>query len=241
MNRAMCGPKRARARANEMIAPAVALAVALVLASDVSAGDVRGSVRASEEAKIKPIEAVRAPYWQEWNGFIDPKKPSVDYAREVSAVLIGSAENRDAATVVLRNGALLPSTIVAQQGLPLRIRNEDDFGHELYVEGLKGFEPIETSPGQTRTIQLERTGVFVVRDQLAPHVRGYLHVVAKFTQVVSPARDGSFTFKEVPPGKYTLKVYRGGGEPAVSEFEVASTKDLELEPVALTAHAKSGK
>ncbi len=213
---------------------AAALAAGLLLSGDVSAGDVRGSVRAGEEAKTKPIEAVRAPYWQEWNGFIDPKKPSLDYAREVSAVLIGSAENRDATTVVLRSGTLLPSTIVAQQGLPLRIRNEDDFGHELYVEGLKGFEPIETSPGSTRTIQLESTGVFVVRDRLAPHVRGYLHVIAKLTQVVNPGSDGGFSFKEVPPGKYTLKIYRGGGEPAVSEFEVASTKDLELEPVALT-------
>jgi hypothetical protein len=219
-----------------------ALAVGLLLASHVSAGDVRGNVRANDEAKTKTIDAVRPPYWQEWNGFIDPKKPGVDYPREVSAVLIGSAENRDAATVVLRNGTLSPSTIVAQQGLPLRVRNEDDFGHELYVDGLKGFDAVETSPGQTRTVQLEQTGVFVLRDKLAPHVRGYLHVIAKLTQVVNPGSDGGFAFKEVPPGKYTLKIYRGPGEPTVSELEVLSTKDMQLDPVLLgPLAAKPGK
>jgi len=219
---------------------AVAFATGLWLTSGVHAGDVRGSVRASDEAKLKTIEGVRAPYWQEWNGFIDPKKPAIDYAREVAAVLIGPAPTRDATTVSLRDGTLSPSTIVAQHGLPLRIRNDDDFTHELYVEGLKGFDAVETSPGQTRTIQLEQTGVFVVRDKLAPHVHGTLHVVAKLTHVVSPSHDGTFTFKDVPPGKYQLKLYRGATESGASELEVTSSREVTLDPMTIAAD-KAGK
>jgi plastocyanin len=207
------------------------VACGLLLATQVNAGDVRGSVRSNEEVKSKTIEAVRTPYWQEWNGFIDPKKASIDYAREVSAVLIGPTGTRDATTVVLRNGTLSPSTIVVQVGTALRIRNEDDFGHELFVDGLKGFDAVETSPGSTRTVQMEQTGVFALGDKLAPYVRAHLHVIAKVTQVVNPSGDGGFSFKEVPPGKYTLKVFRGPAEVSTRELEVTNTRELALDSI----------
>jgi hypothetical protein len=223
-------------------AKVAALACGLLLTSEVRAGDVRGSVRSNDEVKTKTIEAVRSPYWQEWNGFIDPKKASTDYAREVSAVLIGSAATRDATTVVLRDGTLTPSTIVVQHGTPLRIRNDDDFGHELYVEGLKQFDAVATSSGQTRTIQMEQTGVFVVRDKLAPHVRGHLHVIAKITHAVNPSADGSFKFEEVPPGQYTLKLFRNASEVYSNELEVTSTRELVIDPISVAAtNAKAGK
>jgi plastocyanin len=215
-------------------AKVLALSAGLWFTSEVRAGDVKGSVRASEEVKLKTVEGVRAPYWQEWNGFIDPKKASFDYAREVSAVLIGPVGSKDAVTVVLKNGTLTPSTVVVQHGTTLRIRNEDDFGHELYVAGLKGFDPVESSPGATRSVQMEQTGVFELRDKLAPYIRGHLHVIAKLTQVVNPSADGSYSFKDVVPGPYTLKVFRGGKEISTSELEVGS-KDTEVESITLPA------
>ena len=214
------------------------LATGLLIASQVSAGDVRGSVRSSDEIKAKSSDAVRAPYWQEWNGFIDPKKAAVDYPREVSAVLVGPVASKDAITIALHDGTLTPSTIVVQYGTTLRIRNDDDFSHELYVEGLKGFDAVETSAGATRTIQMEKTGVFVVRDKLAPYVRGNLHVLAKLTQVANPGAGGDFSFKEVPAGNYTLKVFRADKEVSSTEVEVTS-RELELE--AIPVDAKLGK
>jgi plastocyanin len=214
-----------------------ALTAGLLCASDVRAGDVKGSVRANEEVKLKSVEGVRAPYWQEWNGFIDPKKASFDYAREVCAVLIGPQPTRDSVTVVLKNGTLTPSTIVAQVGTTLRIRNDDDFGHELVVKELKGFDAVETSPGSTRSIVMEQTGSFVVQDRLAPYVRGHLHVVAKLTQVVNPGGDGSFKFEDVPPGNYTLKVFRGAKEVSTAEVEVGS-KETEVDTIPLPPAGK---
>lgn len=228
-----------RAIEGEWRARAAAVATGLLLVSQVSAGDVRGSVRSNEEIKQKTIEAVRAPYWQEWNGFIDPKKQAVDFPREVSAALIGPVASKDAVTVSLRDGTLTPSTIVVQYGTTLRIRNDDDFPHELYVEGLKGFDAIATSPGSTRSVQMETTGVFALRDKLATYVRGNLHVIAKLTQVANPTSDGSFAFKEVPPGNYTLKVFRAAQEVSSSEVEVTSTRELVLDSIPVDA--KPGK
>ena len=230
MNQAMRGAKVA------------ACMTCLLLASSVRAVDVRGTVRSSEEPRARTIEAVRGPYWQEWNGFIEPKKPSVDFAREVSAALIGPSETRDATTVTLRGGTLAPSTLVVQHGTTLRVRNEDDFAHELYVERIKDFDPKTIGPGQTRSVQLNETGVFEVRDKLSPHVRGYLHVVAKLTRVVSPNADGSFVFEQVPPGAYVVKIFRGASEVEGGTIEIESKGDVQLDPVDVRPTApKSGK
>lgn len=203
----------------------------VLLSSQVRAGDVRGSVRTSEEPKTRAIEAVRAPYWQEWNGFIEPKKPAIDFPREVGAVLIGTSDTRDATTVQLRQGTLTPSTIVVQQGTTLRVRNEDDFAHELFADKLKDFDAKTLGPGQTRSIQLGETGVFELRDPLAPHLRGFLHVVPKVSLSATLNPDGSFSFKDVPPGDYVLKVFRGATELPPRELTVESKGDVTLDPI----------
>jgi hypothetical protein len=212
-------------------------ALGLLSLSRVSATDVKGSVRASETPKEKTIQATRAPYWQEWNGFIEPKKPSVDYQREVSVVLIGAEATRDSTTVLIQNGALLPSTIVAQHGVPLRIRNMDDIAHKLTAEKLKGFDAIETSSGQSRELQMLQTGDFVINDKLAPYLKGHLHVLPKVSAIASPEADGSFKFADVHPGSYTLKVFRGAFEMSSSAIEVKEKGEVVVPPIAVDAKA----
>jgi len=207
------------------------------LSSGADATDVKGSVRAMGDAKAAPESGVRPAYWQEWNGFIEPKKPQVDLSREVAVVLIGAAPMRDAANVVLRDGQLTPSTVVMQAGTSLRVRNEDDFVHQLFAEGLKAFDPVETSAGQGRQVQIDQAGVFPVRDALAPHVRGTLHVLAKLSAVASPQADGTFVFPEVAPGDYTLKVFRGATEVSSATLSVEDSRELVIDPINIDLRA----
>lgn len=204
-----------------------------------SAVDVKGTVRSDESAKQSSVQAVRQPYWQEWNGFIEPKKASVDFGREVAVVLVGPESARDATVVDLSQGTLTPSTIVAQHGTPLRIRNQDDFAHKLSAPKLEKFDAVETSPGQSREVQLLQTGVFELADQLAPHVHGYLHVLPKVSAVAHPTGDGGFVFKDVRPGSYTVKVFRGARELRSEELEVKEGRDIVVGPFAVDA--KAGK
>jgi hypothetical protein len=201
------------------------------------ATDVKGNVRSEHAPKPKGPAGVRAPYWEEWNGFIEPKKAAVDYAREVSVVLVGPEATRDAITVLISNGALLPSTIVAQHGVPLRIRNQDDFTHKLSAEGLKGFEAMETSTGQSRELPMLQTGDFVISDKLAPYLKGHLHVLPKLTAIAAPQADGSFVFKDVNPGNYTLKVFRGAFEMSSTPLEIKEAREVVVPPISVDAKA----
>jgi hypothetical protein len=224
---------RAKARA-ATLGLGTALGGALLVSAHALAVDVRGTLRAGD---IKPVaaETIRSGYWREWNGFIEPKKQSVDLTREVAVVLIGADGMKDAITVSFDGGTLSPGTIVLQKGSGLRIRNDDDFSHQLYAQGLKQFDPVETSAGASRQLQIDEEGSFPIFDKLAPYVRGHLHVLPKVTKLASPQADGSYKLSDVAPGSYTLKVFRGGNEVHSTTIEVADKHDLVVDPIGLDA------
>jgi hypothetical protein len=210
-----------------------ALLVSAGVGASAAATDIKGSLTTKGERKASGASSPRAPYWQEWNGFIEPKKNTVDLTREVSVVLIGAEGSKDATTVRLTGGQLYPQTLVMQQGTSLRVRNEDDFTHKLFADGLAAFDAIETSPGQGRQIQVDQAGSFALHDVLSPHVTGTLHVLPKVTQVALPKADGSYVLSGVSPGSYTLKVFFGDKEVSSSTLDVTSTRDVVVDPVAI--------
>jgi hypothetical protein len=214
----------------------LALAGAVLMSAHALAVDVRGNVKG--EKKAKPIETVRAPYWREWNGFIEPKKATVDLTREVAVVLVGNESMKDAVSVTLQDGTLSPSTIVMQQGSALRVRNDDDFTHQLFAEGLKQFDAVETSAGQARQLQIDAEGSYPVFDRLAPHVRGHLHILPKISRIAHPQADGTFKFEDVAPGTYTLKVFRGGSEVSSVTLEVADKREFVVDPISVDVNGK---
>jgi hypothetical protein len=224
-------------RVFRLLALSAAIGGAVFATAQAGAVDVRGSVRAGDSKPTTP-ESVRAPYWHEWNGFIEPKKQAADLTREVAVVLIGAEGMKDAATVALDNGALSPSTIVVQQGSALRIRNDDDFTHKLYAEGMKQFDAVETSSGQARQLQIDEEGSFAIYDVLAPHVRGVLHVLPKITKIANPQSDGTFKFSDVAPGTYTMKVFRGAFEVSSSTLEVPDKRELVVDPISVDVKNK---
>jgi hypothetical protein len=209
----------------------------LLGATHVLAVDVQGSVKGGSES-AGPKEAVRSPYWREWNGFIEPKKNGPDFSREVAVVLIGNEPMRDAVTVTLQDGDLQPSTLVVQKGSAVRVRNDDDFAHQLYAEGLKQFDAVETSPGGARQLQIDEEGSFPIFDKLAPHVRGHLHVLPKISKLAHPQADGSYKFEDVAPGSYTLKVFRGGAEVSSTTLEVPDKRDVSVDPISVDVKNK---
>ena len=204
----------------------------LLVSTHASAVDVRGTVKGGA-SKATAVETVRGPYWREWNGFIEPKKASADLTREVAVVLIGAESMKDAVTVALQDGTLSPSTIVMQKGSALRLRNDDDFTHQLYAERLNQFDAVETSAGQARQLQIDEEGSFPVFDRLAPHVRGYLHVLPKVSRIANPQSDGTFKFENVSPGSYTLKVFRGGSEVSSTTLEIPDKRDFVVDPISV--------
>jgi plastocyanin len=221
---------------------AALLGVAALPSPAAHAGDVKGTLRAPEGYVPAPGADERKPYyWEEWNGFLDPRPRRVDMRRELAVVLLGpaqpGAENR--ATIALSGGSLSPSTIVVRPDTILRFENRDDFAHELFAEGLDGFSGEATSSGQARTVRVTQAGNWPIRDRQVPHVRGHLHVIANLAATATLEANGEYKFTNIAPGQYTVKVLHGANEVASATAQVADARELVIDPMVLTAPARA--
>jgi len=203
------------------------------------AGEVRGQLVLGALRVATPAKPPRAAFnWELENGVKEVVPARIFAPRELAVVLLGAPDNPNAKAasrveVVFSGGALLPATLVLRSDTTLRIRNDDEIGHELFADGLDGFSPEATSPGATRSVHLVKPGHWPLRDRLAAHANAHLHVLGNLVASAKIEPNGSFGFSDVAPGKYTLKVFRGPGEIASKEIEVAD-KPLALDPLVLS-------
>src|SRR5262245_31674752 len=158
---------------------------------------------------VRPRTAVKPPRpaynWELENG-VKEVLPDRASPRELAVVLLGAAPSGESRLEVsITGGALLPSTLVVRTNTTVRIKNDDEIGHELFAPGLDGFSPEATSPGATRSVHLTKAGSWPLQDRLAVHANAHLHVLANLVSVARLEPNGSYSFSDVPPGKYTLK------------------------------------
>lgn len=218
----------------------IAVAVALLVGATAAAIPVRGTLELPRDYSPPAATGAAAGfYWEEWNGVLEPRPRRVDVSREVAVVLLGSTEGeRPDSTVRLQGGALHPSTMIVQAGSTLRVQNTDGAAHELFSEGIEGFSPLQTAPGNARTIQLpSEAGHHVIRDRLYPHVEGHLHLVPNLVARGEVASDGRYVFADVPEGNYTLEVYYDDRKLHSQPVEVSGA--LTVDPVRLDLSAAS--
>ena len=214
----------------------LALCVCSVPAPSALASEVRGQLVLGA---LKPRAAAKPPRpafnWELENGVKEvlPERVNV---RELAVVLLAPAavSGESRLEVSISGGALSPSTLVVRSNTTLRIRNDDEIGHELVVAGLDGFSAEATSPGATRSGHLTKAGSWPIRDRLAVHANAFLHVLPNLAAVARVEANGSYVFTDVAAGKYTLKVLYGPDELFTKEVEV-NDRPVSVEPLTLLA------
>ena len=106
------------------------------------AAEVRGQLvlgSLHEVARAKPPRP--ACNWELENGVKEVLPTRVAAQRELAVVLLGTGEPKasDSLEVSVVGGTLMPTTLALRTGTTLRIRNDDEIGHELFAQGLDGF------------------------------------------------------------------------------------------------------
>ena len=200
----------------------------------VSAETIEGSVRPALRDTAASDAEVEDHYWRVWNGAL-PEATNVGDHDDVIAVLTGKFTGPPiGCTYRFRGGALAPSTIVARTGTQMRVENRDSFTHQLDVEGLAGFTPLEAGPGKARIIAVPAGGPWKLSDDLYGHVDGYLHSMRELVACASVTRSGAFRFDNVPPGPYSLRIFRGDKQVAVLRVTVPAGKSLKVDPLTMS-------
>lgn len=220
------------------IAWAVVIAAALLVArGGASAETVEGLVQGSSGSERRSASSEEF-YWRVWNGAL-PEQRSKNDNSDVLAVLTGKFIGPPiGCSFSFRGGGLEPSTLAARSGTTIRVDNRDGFTHELSVEGLAGFTPLESGPGKTRAIPVPAGGPWKVGDRFYSHVRGYLHSMRELVACAKVTDSGKFRFDKVPPGPYSLRILRGAEQVAVRRVTVQAGKGLQIDPLTMSGGRK---
>jgi len=226
-------------RSRALIAMLV-LTLAAVATDTAVAVDVRGTVRVPTEFGQPAAETDEARrrnhYWDEWNGFLDPRPRGFDAARDLAVVLTGEGEmveHSDRFAVV--NGGMWPSTLVQRAGTRLEIVNSDPVTHELFAEGLEGFGVTPIAPGRMRPLDVPTEGSWPIRDRLYQHVAAHLHVIPDLIARATIESNGNYHFTNLVAGTYTLKIFHGSEMIHSQEGIVVLERELTIEPVQIGA------
>ena len=213
----------------------VGCAVAVLMAlGGASAESIEGSVRSGAKKSSPSEDAGKDHYWRVWNGAL-PERPVAGDYDDVLAVLTGKFTGPPiGCTFRFRGGALDPSTLAARTGTQVRVENRDSFTHQLAVQGLAGFTPLEAGPGKARVISVPPGGPWALSDEIYGHVDGHLHSMRELVACAKVEPNGSFRFDGVPPGPYSLRILRGSKQVAVHRVTVPSGKTLQIDAVTMS-------
>lgn len=77
-------------------------------------------------------------------------------------------------TIIQKGRRFAPAEITIRHGESLTFTNEDEFIHQVYVEGL--FDSEEKAPGQNLVEGFANTGTFEVRCHIHPKMKLVVHV-----------------------------------------------------------------
>ncbi len=210
----------------------------LALAGRAVAGDIAGRVSVPNDTGAAQAAEGRPHYWRLQNGFLPLREMRVDARREIAVVLTGSGAEALGCEYGLRGGQLAPKTMVARAGATISIANRDGCVHELSAEGVAAFARAPSQPGTARSVSLAGvTGAHAVEDAIFPHVEGTLVVLDDLAACATTDAAGSYSFREVPAGDYTLKVFWGADEVASQAVTVPASGTLNVEPLSIARPA----
>jgi plastocyanin len=180
------------------------VALCLFLASAAQASDIKGTVTA---AGIKSAENIAV--------YVD--------------AIPGKTFPAPAAHVVIdqKKMTFIPHVTVLLQGTTADFLNSDAVGHNVYWPSVSGNKKLAQNlgtwpQGQKKSYTFDNVGVASLLCNVHPEMSGYV-VVVPTPYFALTDKEGRFTLKDVPAGKYTLKTWSEEGKPVTQAVEVTAT------------------
>lgn len=205
---------------------AFAVAVAAVLATTAGsvAEEIKGKVTVPAEAADKAKAAG------------DQQKPS--------GVVVWVEDVKDAkppekkGKLSQKEGQFAPALLVAVAGQTVEFPNDDNIAHNVFsMSATKKFNLGIYPKGESKEVVFEKPGIIDVFCSLHRNMHAKIIVVPSVHFAVCE-KDGTYTIKDVPAGKYKVTAWSNGCEKKTTEVTVAEKTGATTE-FALAVDAKS--
>jgi plastocyanin len=153
----------------------------------------------------------------------------VKHARDNSDAVVyidripGKRFSAPTAPVVLDqiNLKFVPHVLPVLVGTVVAFPNSDEIRHNVFSPGPPRFD-LGTYPQKTTRYHLfDKPGVWTMLCNVHAEMSAYV-VVAETPYFAKTDRDGKFVLKDVPPGKYAIKIWHEKAKPATVMVEVGS-------------------
>ena len=130
----------------------------------------------------------------------------------------------------------VPHVMAVLKGTTVDFLNSDSVGHNVYWPSVSGDKKLAHNlgtwaQGVKKSFTFENIGVAPLLCNVHPEMAAYIIVTPTPYFAVTDAK-GEYTIKDVPPGKYTLKIWSEQGKPVEQPVEVTGS----VATVNLTVH-----
>jgi plastocyanin len=185
----------------------------LILASPVQAGTIKGEVKYSGKIPA-PVTHKTGKYKKVCGAEIMDESLVLENQKVKNVVvwLEGKQAKKlkskpGTYTIDQRKCAYSPHVLAMPQGSELKILTSDPINHNIHTYSFDN-DPINMMflPQQDYTLEMEEPEVIKVSCDLHSWMVAYI-VVTPHSYFAMTQNDGTFEIKNVPPGKYTLKMW----------------------------------
>jgi plastocyanin len=123
-------------------------------------------------------------------------------------------------SMLQRDEQFEPHILPVFRGSSVEFPNGDDVFHNVFsFSKAERFDLGRYPKGESKSVTFEKKGLVDVRCEVHDHMRSYIHVFDHPYFAVA-AEDGTYAIPKVPPGKYTLVVWKEFFDPVRQEIEV---------------------
>ena len=136
------------------------------------------------------------------------------------------------ATLDQVNLTYLPHVLPVLAGTNVAFPNSDEIRHNVFSPGPPRFDLGTYPQKQTKYHHFDKPGIWTLLCNVHAEMSAYV-IVTETPYFATTGKDGKFVLKDVPPGKYTLKVWHEKAKPAVIQIDVNGDPTVSLAPIEL--------
>ena len=113
-----------------------------------------------------------------------------------------------------------PRALAVTMGSKVDFPNDDDLFHNVFSFSKSNRIELGSYPkGESKSVVFDKKGLVDLRCEVHRHMRAFIHVFDHPYFAVAAA-DGAYSIPNVPPGKYTLVVWKEFFDPVRQDVEV---------------------
>ncbi len=183
--------------------------VSLLIAITAQGGTIRGKVTLNEKAQNE----------HQW-------KPCASHENSVVYVTgfdEGPPPKKRIVYLDQKDKRFQPRVLTLTAGETVTFRNQDSIHHNVW--SLSKPQPFDLGAfrgPEEKTFTFKTPGLIRLFCNIHPEMIGSI-LVLKNRRFTVPSRDGSFTLKDIPPGKHTLRVWAEGSEPLSRDVTITAS------------------